>query len=239
MRILITNDDGINAPVLPRFAEWAKQYGEVTVVAPKFEQSGNSQAIDFRRAVEIKRVDFPVDCEAWAMDSSPADCVRFGVTGLGRRYDVVFSGINHGYNLGDDISYSGTVGAIMEAARLKHRAIAFSTDIDTFDFALAEIDRVYKTICERDLFAHAKLLNVNFPPQKSRGILITKQGGEFYSDAFEYKGNDTYLQVGYPIGDAGDDLSLDIAAVRAGYVSVTPLTEERTDWVAYEKLRKL
>ena len=238
MRILITNDDGINAPILPRFVEWAKRLGEVTVVAPKFEQSGNSQAIDFRRAVEIKRVDFPVECEAWAMDSSPADCVRFGVTGLGRRYDIVLSGINHGYNLGDDISYSGTVGAIMEAARLDHRAIAFSTDIDTFEFAMAELDHVYQTICERDLFAHARLLNVNFPMQKSRGVLITKQGGEFYSDAFEYKGNDTYLQVGYPIDDAGDDLSLDIAAVRAGYVSVTPLTEERTDWVAYEKLRE-
>ena len=99
MRILITNDDSISSSVLPRFVKWAMGLGEVTVVVPKHEQSGKSQAIDFRNAVEVKRVDLVEGCEAYTVDSTPADCVRFAVTGLKREYDVVFSGINCGYNL--------------------------------------------------------------------------------------------------------------------------------------------
>ena len=91
MRILITNDDGIESSVLPKFAEWATKFGDVTVVAPKFEQSGKSQAIDFRRHSEVKKVDHGVDCDAYYMDSTPADCVRFAVLGLHRQYDIVFS----------------------------------------------------------------------------------------------------------------------------------------------------
>ena len=104
MRILVTNDDGITSPSLSHLAHWASRFGEVIVVAPKVEQSGKSQSIDFFNPVEIKRVDFG-GLEAWAMDSTPADCVRFGVLGLDREYDLVLSGINRGYNLGDDIAY--------------------------------------------------------------------------------------------------------------------------------------
>ena len=84
MRILITNDDGINAPGIRLLAEWAKKLGEVTVVAPKVEQSGMSHAIQFVHPIEIKRVPFIDGVEAWSMDSTPADCVRFGIAGLER-----------------------------------------------------------------------------------------------------------------------------------------------------------
>jgi 5'-nucleotidase len=236
MKILITNDDGILSPVLPTLAKWATDLGEVTVVAPKHEQSGKSQSIDFFREVEIKRYDLGVNCEAWAMDSTPADCVRFATIGLDRRYDLVLSGINRGFNLGDDISYSGTVGAILEASRLGHRAIALSTDTFGFDAALAELDSVYQYVIEKDLLSYTDLLNINFPNQASKGICLTRQGGMFYSDEFVCKGNDMYIQVGEHVRE-GSDLSIDIHAILNGYISITPLTAQKTDFAALEKMK--
>ena len=239
MRILITNDDSISSSVLPRFVKWAMGLGEVTVVVPKHEQSGKSQAIDFRNAVEVKRVDLVDGCEAYTVDSTPADCVRFAVTGLKREYDVVFSGINCGYNIGDDIAYSGTIGAIFEASRLGLKAIAFSTGFDTFDYAMSEIDKVYSFINENRLLDKVDLLNVNFPLRKSRGISITRQGGMFFSDDFVDCGNDMYKQVGEPVDDGCRDISIDIPAIREGYVSISPLTSCKTDLVGFEKLKNM
>ena len=239
MRILITNDDGIDSPSILRLAEWAKKLGEVTVAAPKTEQSGKSQAIDFRTAVEIKRVDLTDGVEAYSVDSTPADCVRFGVTGLHREYDIVFSGVNRGYNLGEDISYSGTVGAILESGRLGIRAIAFSCDVDCAERAFSEIDDVYAFITENGLLAHAELLNVNFPRDASKGFAITKQGTTFYTDEFVDCGNGTFLQVGEPVLYESDDISTDIIAIQNGYVSITPITAIKTDLAAYDKLKEI
>ena len=238
MRILVTNDDGIASESLKALARWAAKFGEVTVVAPKVEQSGKSQSIDFFHPVEIKKVEFD-GIEAWAMDSTPADCVRFGVLGLKREYDLILSGINRGYNLGDDIAYSGTIGAIFEASRMGFKAIAFSTDKTSFDNAIAELDSVYSFIAENDLLKHAELLNVNIPTEKSIGIRITHQGGMFYSDDFVYCGNDMYKQVGDPVEGDISDLSVDINAVKSGYVSISPLTANKTDLAAYDKLKTL
>ena len=238
MKILVTNDDGIASPSLSHLAHRAAKFGEVTVVAPKVEQSGKSQSIDFFHPVEIKRVEFG-GLEAWAMDSTPADCVRFGVLGLDREYDIVLSGINRGYNLGDDIAYSGTIGAIFEASRLGFKAIAFSTDKDGFDNAYAELDSVFEFIKANSLLDHTELLNVNIPTIPSRGVKITRQGGMFYSDSFVYCGDDMYKQVGDPVtGDEGD-LSVDINAILSGYVSISPLTATKTDLIAYAKLSEL
>ena len=110
MKLLITNDDGIMAPVLPHLVAFAKTVAdEVVVVAPKVEQSGKSHAIDFTRPIEIKEVSLFEGVRAYAMDSTPADCVRFAVLGLGEKFDLVLSGINRGFNLGGDLVYSGTV----------------------------------------------------------------------------------------------------------------------------------
>ena len=97
MRILIVNDDGMHAAALPHLIRWARELGEVTCVVPKHEQSGKSQAIDFTQPVEIKQTEIAPDITVWAMDSTPADCVRFGVTGLGITYELILSGINRGY----------------------------------------------------------------------------------------------------------------------------------------------
>jgi len=239
MRILITNDDGIESSVLPTFVEWAKKYGEVTVVVPAEEQSGKSQAIDFRNNPKVQKVDLCEGCDVYSMTSTPADCVRFAVLGLHKEYDIVFSGINKGYNLGDDISYSGTVGAICEASRLKMKGIAFSTDFTTFEYALQEIDDAYNFILENRLLEHSELLNVNFPIRKSRGIAITLQGGAYYSDEFVHLGEGVYLQTGDPVVYEGDDLTEDIHAIANGYISITPLTSSKNNYPAYEQIKNI
>ena len=236
MRILVVNDDGINAPALPHIAKWASKLGETVVVAPKFEQSGKSQAIDFSRNFEVKKVDLVPCVEAYSMDSTPADCVRFGVIGLHKEYDLVISGINKGYNLGEDIAYSGTVGAVLEAGRLGIKAIALSADVPSFQPAMDNIDKVFEYITKNRLFDINGLYNVNFP-DKGSDILITRQGSMFYTDEFVYLGNDIYTQTGEPIETDTFDLEIDIDAVRAGYISITPVTYEKTEINAFNTLR--
>ena len=238
MRILITNDDGIAAPALPHLVNWAKELGEVTVVAPKIEQSGKSQAIDFFREVEIKRTPRLGDVEAWAMDSTPADCVRFGIMGLKRSYDLVLSGINRGVNLGVDLIYSGTVAAVFEAAYWKHRALAISTYPDSQNEASEALDLIYNYIKENKLFDASDVYNVNIP-KENKGIKITKQGSPYFDDGFKPLGNDMYIQTGERVDDeCPADLSRDTVALEAGYITLTPLTLNRTDFSALEKIER-
>ena len=238
MRILITNDDSITSPILPGLIRWAKAKGDVTVVVPKVEQSGKSQAIEFYREVEIKEVDLAPDLKVWAMDSTPADCVRFGVLGLHQTYDLVLSGINRGLNVGHDIVYSGTVGAIYEGSRLGIPGIALSSAPDDLPEALAQLDGVWDWVMAQDLLSHNMLYNINFP-REAKGIRVTRQGGVFFKDGFTRREGDMYIQVGAPVTEYGQDLHMDIDAIRNGYVSVTPLAAERTDKEAFEALKHL
>jgi 5'-nucleotidase len=229
MRILITNDDGIWAPGIRMLAEWAKTVGEVTVVAPKVEQSGMSHAIQFVEPIEIKKVDLMEGVEAWQMDSTPADCVRFGIVGLEREYDLVLSGINRGVNVGIDLVYSGTVAAIFEAARLGHRGIAFSTFPNSQEFASQYFSDVYKFITDRDLFEKNLIFNVNIPDEVV-GMHLTYQGSQYFSDTFQKGEGDMYFQVGSRIDDVcPDDIKRDTVAIHNRYISITPLLHLRTN----------
>ena len=237
MKILITNDDGIFAPGIVPLVEWAKTLGEVTVVAPKIEQSGKSHAIEFVKPFEIKKVDLWDGVEAYSCDSTPADCVRFGIMGLKRSYDLVLSGINRGVNLGVDMVYSGTVAAIFEASYWKHKALALSTYPDTRDEAAAELNRIYNYIKENDLFNYNDIYNVNIPPM-AKGIKITCQGTPYFTDEFKPIGNDMYLQTGDKIPDEDPtDLSRDTVATENGYISITPLTLSRLNKDAFAILK--
>ena len=236
MRILITNDDGINAPGIRMLAEWAKTIGDVTVVAPKVEQSGMSHAIQFVDPIEIKQVPFMDGVEAWQMDSTPADCVRFGVIGLEREYDLILSGINRGVNVGVDLVYSGTVAAIFEAARLGARGIAFSTFPDSQEFAKNYFSDVYKFITDRGLFDKNLIYNVNIPDEV-KGIHLTYQGSQYFSDTFKKGEGDMYIQVGHRIDDVcPDDIKRDTVAIHKGYISVTPLLSSRTNMDLFSSL---
>ena len=227
MRILITNDDGISSPALPRLAEWAKQYGEVTVIAPKVEQSGKSHAIDFFRPIEIKRVPFVEGVTAYSVDSTPADCVRYGVLGLKMSFDLILSGPNRGYNLGRDIVYSGTIGAIFEGARLSIPAVALSTTPDSFDPFFARLDELMDFFLRHRLLERHSLYNVNVPAD-NRGIRVTRQGGIYFTDEFVRGEGDNYLQEGHMVDASHEPLCYDTAAICNGYISITPLTAEKT-----------
>ena len=239
MKILITNDDGINNIGIKLLAEWAKKLGDVIVVAPKEEQSAKSHAIDFTRPIEIKKVPFIDGVTAYSMDSTPADCVRFAVLGLKEKFDLVLSGINKGVNLGGDIVYSGTVGAIFEAARLNIKAIAFSSFPDGQVAASKYFDEVYDYIVSNNMFADNGLYNVNIP-EEVKGIRMTYQGSPYFSDAFELMEGSTeiYVQVGAPVPDEfPDDMDRDTVAILHGYITVTPLLATRTNMETFHKFK--
>ncbi len=238
MKVLITNDDGILAPVLPALVSFVKGFaGEVVVVAPKVEQSGKSHAIDFTRPIEIKRVNVAPEARCYSMDSTPADCVRFAVLGLKEHFDLVISGINRGYNLGEDIVYSGTAGAVFEAARLGIPGIAVSTGFEDFKPALASLADLLFFFREHDLLSHHAWYNVNIPQQAPKGVRITRQGGIYYTDDFKQTAPEIFEQVGEPAGQTDLDPEADIIAVSEGYISVTPLSATRTDFAAIERIK--
>ena len=115
MRILVTNDDSVSASGLLPLVKYCQKLGDVTVVVPKFEQSGKSHGIELHEAYEAKQVELEPGLTGWTVDSTPADCVRFAILGLRKEFDLVISGVNRGYNIGTDQIYSGTVGAALEA----------------------------------------------------------------------------------------------------------------------------
>ena len=236
MRILVTNDDGINSPVLVPLVRWAKKFGEVTVVAPKIEQSGKSHGIDIINPFEVKTVVLSDDIEGYSVNSTPADCVRFAVLGLKEKYDFVISGINKGYNIGRDIVYSGTVGAIFEAQNFGIPAMALSTDFTSFESAIENLDRVGEYIAKNELYKYSSLYNVNIPLTVN-GIRITRQGGAYYSDEFIPMENDIWRQVGVFVYKYDGNAELDTDSIMDGYISITPLTLERTNIEVYEKLK--
>ena len=239
MKILITNDDGVFAPGIVPLVEYAKKMGEVTVVAPKVEQSGKSHALDFTHPLEIKQLDLFSGVRTFSVDSTPADCVRFAICGLKEKFDLVLSGINRGVNLGADLVYSGTVGAIFEAARLGVPGIALSTYPNTLDGAVKLLDKVFDFVKENDLLSVNPLYNININTE-AKGILITRQGTPYFSDDFELVEKDTYIQTGHIIPDeCPDDLTRDTVATEKGYITVTPLNCSRTNLSVFEKLSSL
>ncbi len=238
MRILVTNDDGVFAPALPRLVKWAEKLGEVVTIAPKVEQSGKSHAIDFFSPLEIKKVTLEGGYPAYSVESTPADCVRFGVLGLKLDFDLVISGINRGYNLGRDTVYSGTAGAIFEAARLGIKGIALSTDTHTFDPAFEALDSLQCFFEEHRLLEESDLYNINIP-ETVEGIRITRLGGIYYTDEFLPQGNDIYLQVGHPVEYGTSDTTVDIDCINQNLISVTPLTFERSNLPVFERLQYL
>ena len=238
MRILITNDDGLHASQLVPLIKWWQRHGEVTVFVPKVEQSGKSHSFQIREPFEVKQVELEPGLTVWSVDSTPADCVRIAVLGMEMQFDLVVSGVNRGLNMGADIMYSGTVAAASEAVNLGMNALALSTNPENYDHSTDALDTVWAYIQENDLFRHNRLYNVNMPVSP-KGIRITRQGGPYYSDDFPYIGNDLYKPMGKPIWEDSGDETLDTDATMAGYITITPMTIDRTNWDIFRKLNQL
>ena len=235
MRILITNDDGLHASQLLPLIKWWQRHGDVTVFVPKVEQSGKSHSFQIQAPFEVKQVELEPGITVWSVDSTPADCVRIAVLGMEMQFDLVVSGVNRGFNMGADVMYSGTVAAASEAVNLGMNALALSTNPENYDHATDALDAVWAYIQENDLFRYNGLYNVNMPASP-KGIRITRQGGPYFSDDFPYIGNDLYKPMGKPVWqDAGDD-TLDTDATLHGYITITPMTINRTNWDVFRQL---
>ena len=236
MRILVTNDDGLHASQLVPLIKWWQRYGEVTVFVPKVEQSGKSHSFQIREPFEVKQVELEPGLTAWSVDSTPADCVRIAVLGMKMEFDLVVSGVNRGFNMGADVMYSGTVAAASEAVNLGMKALALSTNPENYDHSTDALDTVWAYFQEKDLFRYNRLYNVNMPASP-KGIRITRQGGPYYSDDFPHIGNDLYKPMGKPIWEDSGDETLDTDATMAGYITITPMTIDRTSREVFRLLQ--
>ena len=237
--VLVSNDDGIHAPGLAALAAALETVGEVYVVAPDRERSAVGHALTLHRPLRVESL----GARRFAVNGTPTDCVNLAILGiLPVRPDVVVAGINSGSNLGDDVTYSGTVSAAMEGSLLGVPALAVSlVDAgDGADYGPAARAAVELTrLLLRDREGGVTLVNVNVRRGGPRGIRMTRLGRRIYSEKVteqrDPRGKVYYwIGAGPPAWEAGEDT--DFAAVHAGYISVTPL---HLDLTSYDGLRAL
>jgi len=239
MRILITNDDGIQGEGLLHLVNWARKLGEVVVAAPKVEQSAKSHTVEIHNPFEAAAVEYLPGITAYAVDSSPADCVRWMVLGRHEKFDLVLSGINRGLNVGYDIMYSGTVAAVFESAALGIPALAVSTEPKAISVAWQELDRVWEYIQTNKLLEIHSIYNINIPLNAGL-IRITRQGGPYFTDDFLPEDNNFYRPQGRPIYRPSDLENLDTDTVLTRKeISIMPLTIQRVDPAVYQQLKSL
>lgn len=241
-RILVTNDDGIYSEGIRKLAASIKHLGEIIIVAPDREQSAASHALTLNRPLRLLRIEE----NEYIVDGTPTDCVNLAVLKLLREHrpDLVVSGINFGPNLGDDVTYSGTISAAFEGALLNIPSIAFSALVGehfSFDrcaeFA-AELTRVaLETHRDPQI-----VLNVNFPVGEFAGVKITRLGKRIYSEGvierLDPRGRKYYWIGGEPpVWRPGE--GTDFEAIQGGYVSITPLHLDMTHHESIPRLKPL
>jgi len=229
MRILVSNDDGVYSPGITALAEAAAEFGDVRIVAPDVERSSAAHSITANFPLSYKRT--PLKVEAYRVNGTPADCVALGVSQW-EGVDVVLSGINLGSNVGNGIWHSGTVAAAKQASLLGIRGIAFSIPVprDEPDFAVLKpsVRSVLELLLlKRDL----PLLNVNFPNERPKGVLWTRQSVRLYDGKVvadrDPIGREHFWFTVEPITETEE--GTDRWAVEQGYVSITPLRLDLTD----------
>jgi 5'-nucleotidase len=235
MIILLSNDDGIQSEGLTALEESLQNVGEIYTVAPDRAQSSMSHALTLHRPLRVH----DLALRRLAVDGTPVDCVKLALTGLlPVRPDLVISGINKGPNLGDDIIYSGTVSAAIEGALLGIPAIAVSlVTFKDFDFrAAAEFTAILVERIAEHGIPPKTLLNVNVPPlakSEFKGWRATRMGKRHYSENIvervDPRGGKYYWIGGDDLGFADED-GTDCKAVHEGYISVTPLQVDLTDY---------
>ena len=238
--ILVCNDDGIYGPGLPALIAAMKRIGKVTVSVPDHERSADSHSLTLHKPIRIHQKSEGV----YTLNGSPADCSRFGVLEILKgKVDLVVSGINRGYNLGEDVIYSGTVAAAMEATLLKKDAIAFSMDPDGDDWksAAAYAQRLAKQTLAKGL-PKGVCLNVNFPANGGKPYkkgVPARLGRRIYGTAVtrraDPRGLDYYWLAGRQVSGV-DEPGTDVGVVAKGLVSVTPLKIDSTDPEALKTL---
>jgi 5'-nucleotidase len=256
LRVLLTNDDGIDAEGLHAARRALQQLDDVelAVIAPDGNRSATARSITFRRPLWVSEVDFEDGAVGYACDGTPVDCVRLASLGLieGFEPDVIVSGINHGSNLGDDITYSGTVAAALEGVVLGIPGIAVSQQSlaremtfvpgREFDFtaAAAFTARVVERLDDVPL-PSGTLLNVNFPGTEDiAGVDVARLGKRVYRDQLNLVDEDSGRRQFRIYGDSpvhDDEEGTDLCSVHHGRIAVTPLHFDLTAEHGMEALR--
>ncbi len=238
MRILVTNDDGINAPGLVVLQEIASQLGdEVWTVAPETDQSGLSHSLSLSNPLRLRQLSE----RTFALRGTPTDCVIMGVREvLPQLPDIVLSGVNSGHNVSDDVTYSGTIAAAMEGTLLGVPSIALSQAYDwsSGDPIPWDVTRQHATKILQDVISNGipedVLINVNFPdckPDEVCGVEVTRQGRRthgIFIDARNDAQNNPYYWLSYQRNPEEAAQDADISAVQRNYISVTPLKLDLT-----------
>jgi len=243
MHILCTNDDGYLAGGLQVLASAAHGLGSVTIVAPDREQSATSHSLTLHRPLRTRRA----TDGALIVDGTPTDCVIMAVNEVfDERPDFCLSGVNHGPNMGEDVLYSGTVAAAMEATVVGVPAVAISYTGDTYEEIEAWEDSLtglLRGILKRDSFPDDTLLNVNLPgvpPDEVRGVKVTSLGRRRYSESLTRDTDPSgreYFWIGGGVSSWSGAQDSDFRAVEDGYISVTPLHLDLTNYELLEEIR--
>jgi len=246
--ILVTNDDGVNSPGLISLFNAMKELGDAHIVAPDRERSAASRSLTMHRPLKVEELKKNV----FSVNGTPTDCVAIGINKiLTEKPSLVVSGINKGANLGDDISYSGTVSAAMESTLMGIPSLAISLVTDKpskkstlyFETASKIAGDIGRYILQKSL-PYDTLLNINVPNVKIdtiKGIKFTRQGKRVYDNAvhdiLDPNGNPHYwIGGGEPSWEEGNDT--DIQAIQRGYVSITPIHLDLTNYEALQLLRE-
>lgn len=246
MVVLLSNDDGIHAPGLKALAESLQELGELFIVAPDRERSATGHGITVHRPLRLETVTLPgVNARAWAVDGTPADCVKLAVEDLlPRPPELVVAGINQGPNLGTDVLYSGTVSAAIEGIINGFPSLAISlTSYGSYDFTTAaEVARKVVTLVMKNGLPPGTLLNINVPPAKPRGMRITRLGNRRYINIFhkrtDPRGRIYYWMAGEPLDLEENGEDTDVQAIKQNFISITPIQLDLTDHHALQILRQ-
>ena len=249
MNILITNDDGIYADGIIELAKAISKIANVYVVAPESQKSATGHAITIHNPIMVHKIDMGENIKSYAISGTPADCVKVGIEGLFKdiNIDLVLSGINNGSNLGTDVIYSGTVSAALEGFILNKPSIAISYDEvnvkrEIYKDASKYVVNLVENIKDKLDLLNDCILNVNIPNTKIKGSKITKLGQRNYDNAMVEKINpfgQKYYWIGGKLMELDQDEDSDIACVKDGYISITPINIEMTNLRKFELLKDI
>lgn len=253
MRILITNDDGINSAGLHELIKEIEKENEVIVVAPREQKSACGHSVTLHRPIVIKEVKIEgIKSKAFSVDGTPADCVKIAIEKIASfKFDKIISGINLGYNLGTDVIYSGTVSAAIEGAIYKipsmavslgyDESIELSFSEDKYRLAAEYTNRILKQ-SSNDILNDV-VLNINVPPiekNEIKGIKVCELGNRIYQNCY-IESTTKEGEIGYKLQGTPkdiDDENTDVYNVKRGYVTITPLHYDLTNFKIIKEVYK-
>lgn len=227
-KVLLVNDDGIYHDAFKVTIDAFKKLGfDITICAPLNTQSAKSHAIEIRKSFLIKKVDDFEGIKAYAIDSTPADCVRFAKYYLNWEGDLVVSGVNDGLNLGDDILYSGTVAAAVEAGIRGYKALALSAPVKHPEICLDELKEILEYIENNKLFDKWNIWSFNIH-ENSLGFRQASQGNVNFYTYFEEQKPGYFAQLGHPQHELDLDENSDVCLYHKGYSPYSAMSYNRT-----------